>query len=70
MLAGPSGEPAPGVDVAANLKRMREMLAGMGTTRERSQAERQRRARETADQLAAAKRETAQRVAAYEGARP
>ena len=69
LLAGPSEEAAPGVDIEANLARLKAMLAGARTAMARNSAERSRRTREAAEQLAEAKRETAQRVAAYEGVR-
>ncbi|WP_186260031.1 hypothetical protein [Burkholderia gladioli] len=68
LLAGQS-DPAPTVDVEANLARLKQLVAGIGSARARSSAEKSERAREAAAGLAEAKREMAQRVAAYEGAR-
>lgn len=65
MLAGPS-EPPPGVDVAANLARLKAIVAGVGSAKARAAAARSRHARESAEQLAKAKQGIAQRVAAYE----
>ncbi|WP_257829215.1 hypothetical protein [Burkholderia glumae] len=68
LLAGES-DPAPTVDVEANLARLKQLVAGIGSARDRSSAEKSERAREAAAGLAEAKRETARRVAAYEGVR-
>ncbi|WP_104656550.1 hypothetical protein [Ralstonia insidiosa] len=69
MLAAPEDEAAHAVDVAANLKRIKEMLKSMGSPTERAQAQRAERARETAQRVVEVKRQVAQRVAEYEGAR-
>ncbi|WP_186043008.1 hypothetical protein [Burkholderia gladioli] len=68
LLAGES-DPAPTVDVEANLARLKQLVAGIGSARARSSAEKSERAREAAAGLAEAKRETARRVADYEGVR-
>jgi hypothetical protein len=69
LLAGPSEDEAQAVDVEANLARLRAIVGAASTAMARNSAERSRRARESAEQLAEAKRETARRVAAHEGAR-
>lgn len=65
LLAAPD-DALPAVDVVANLARLRAMVASIGSAKERAAAANSRRARESAAQLADAKRETAHRVAAYE----
>ncbi|WP_186216275.1 hypothetical protein [Burkholderia gladioli] len=65
LLAGES-DPAPTVDVEANLARLKAMVAGIGSARDRSSAEKSALAREAAAGLAEAKRETARRVADYQ----
>ncbi|WP_369053419.1 hypothetical protein [Burkholderia gladioli] len=65
LLAGES-DPAPTVDVEANLARLKAMVAGIGSARDRSSAEKSALAREAAEGLAEAKRETARRVADYQ----
>lgn len=72
LLAGPGGkeaEPTPDAAAVANLQRIKDMLRAGTTSADHRQAERERRAREAADQVAEVKRETARRVAAYQGAR-
>jgi len=68
MLAGPS-EPPTGVDVQANLARLKAIVSGIGSAKARAAAAKSRHAREEAEQLAEAKQATASRVAEYEGAR-
>lgn len=68
MLAGPA-EPAPGVDVEANLARLKALVAKIGIAKACAASEKSRHAREDAEQLAEAKHATAQRVAEYEGVR-
>lgn len=65
LLAGPSDDHAC-IDVAANLARLRSMVAGIPSARDRAAAAAVRRAREDAAQLELAKIDTARRVAEYE----
>jgi hypothetical protein len=69
LLAAPSEDEAQPVDVEANIARLRAIVGAASTAMARNSAERSRRARERAERLAEAKRETARRVAAYEGVR-
>jgi hypothetical protein len=68
MLAGPSEAPA-GVNVEANLARLKAIVSGIGSAKARAAAAKSRHAREEAEQLAEAKQATASRVAEYEGVR-
>ncbi|MGN8062781.1 hypothetical protein ACTJK4_14075 [Ralstonia sp. 22111] len=70
LLAGPGGEkdePTPDAKAVENLARIREMLKAGSTAVDRLQAERERRARETAQRFVEMKRDIDQRVAAYQG---
>lgn len=72
LLAGPGGkedEPTPDATAVANLQRIKELMKGWESAQDRAAANRERRAREAAEQVAEAKRETARRVADYQGAR-
>lgn len=64
LLAGPS-DGSPSLDAVAQLARIRAMVAGIGSAKDRRAASEARRAREQAEQLDDAKRESARRVAAY-----
>ncbi|VWB88726.1 hypothetical protein BLA13014_04108 [Burkholderia aenigmatica] len=62
-LLASEADPAPGVDVEANLARLKAIVAGVGSARARSSLEKSARAREAADDLAEAKRAAVDRVA-------
>lgn len=68
LLTGES-EPSSGVDVEANLARLKAMVAEIGSARDRAASEKSARIRVDAENIAEAKRETARRVAQYEGRR-
>ncbi|WP_432778177.1 hypothetical protein QZL74_14455 [Burkholderia gladioli pv. alliicola] len=61
LLAGES-DPAPTVDVEANLARLKQLVAGIGSARAHSSAEKSALAREAAAGLAEAKRAAVDRV--------
>ncbi|WP_186145981.1 hypothetical protein [Burkholderia gladioli] len=61
LLASES-DPAPTVDVEANRARIKQIVAGIGSARARSSAEKSERAREAAAGLAEAKRAAVDRV--------
>lgn len=70
LLAGPGGkedDPTPDATAVANLQRIKDMLKAGSTAVDRLQAERERRARETAQRFVEMKRDIDQRVAAYQG---
>ncbi|SAJ96602.1 hypothetical protein UA18_03458 [Burkholderia multivorans] len=58
-------DPAPGVDVEANLARLKAIVAGVGSAQDRASAEKSARAREDAEHTAELKRAAARRVASY-----
>ncbi|KWE25699.1 hypothetical protein [Burkholderia territorii] len=61
-------DPAPAVDVEANLARLKALVAGIGSARSRASLEKSARAREAAADLAEAKRAAVDRVAGLLGA--
>ncbi|WP_431068183.1 hypothetical protein [Ralstonia holmesii] len=70
LLAGPGGkedEPTADAKAVENLQRIKDMLKAGSASADRRQAERERRARETADQMAEVKRETARQVEEHTG---
>ncbi|WP_175764179.1 hypothetical protein [Burkholderia ambifaria] len=64
LLTGES-DPAPGVDVEANLARLKAIVGGVGSAQARASAEKLARAREDAEHTAELKRAAARRVASY-----
>lgn len=70
LLAGPGAkedDPTPDAKAVENLARIKAMLKAGSTAVDRLQAERERRARETAQRFVEMKRDIDQRVAAYQG---
>lgn len=70
LLAGPGGkedEPTADAKAVENLQRIKDMLKAGSASADRRQAERERRARETAQRFVDMKREIDRRVAAYQG---
>lgn len=62
-LLASTSDPAPGVDIEANLARLKAIVAGVGSARVRASLEKSARAREAAEGLAEAKRAAVDRVA-------
>ncbi|HGO6078330.1 TPA: hypothetical protein ACK3PA_002743 [Burkholderia cenocepacia] len=60
-------DPAPAVDVEANLARLKAIVAGVGSAQARASAEKSARAREDAEHTAELKQAAARRVAGYRG---
>jgi len=60
-------DPAPAVDVEANLARLKAIVSGVGSAQARASAAASARAREDAEHTAELKRAAARRVAGYRG---